>query len=215
MLTKSVRRTAAACMMAFAAYTHGAHAQDALKWPATVIDEKTDLLANRHNIPFPKQVYYNGTATAGEIVVNIETRRLYFINGDGTAIEYWIAVGKNGSSPTGVSRVSNKLENPYWSPTPNMKRKNPKLRAIAGGDPKNPLGPRALYLGQSFYRIHGTIYPKSIGHAESSGCFRMYNDDVLDLYPRVTVGTKVTMIRAAATPGVMDSRTAGLRLAPL
>lgn len=214
-MAKTSRRVAAACMLAFAAYTQPVSAQDARSFQASVTDEKSDLLATRHGIPFPKLVTYKGPAAAGEILVNIETRRLYFINGDGTAVEYWIAVGKNGSSPTGVSLVSRKIENPYWSPTPNMKRKNPRLTGVRGGDPKNPLGPRALYLGESFYRIHGTIYPNSIGHAESSGCFRMYNADVMDLYPRVQVGAKVTMIRAKVTPGIADAQTANLRLSPL
>ncbi|NBX65766.1 MAG: L,D-transpeptidase [Proteobacteria bacterium] len=181
-------------------------AQDYLGHKVTLMDQDTEaaLLAKRNGLPLPHNVYYNGSAKAGDIIVNIQTRRLYLINGDGTAREYPISVGKRGyESPIGVIAVSRKAEDPIWIPTERMRRENRRLpKFVKGGHPSNPLGPRALYLGGSFYRIHGTIDRSSIGEAASKGCFRMFNEDVIDLYPRVAMGAKVTMIRAAVTPGI-------------
>ena len=160
-------------------------------------------LADRYGIPLPKRVNYNLPANAGDIIINSGTQRLYYLFGDGTALEYIIAVGKQGhNSPVGMDFVSRKRVNPSWTPTPSMVARNPRLHTIAGGHPKNPLGPRALYIGSTAYRIHGTIDPLSIGKAASMGCFRMYNDDVIDLFDRVREGARVIMIRKPTTPGI-------------
>src|SRR5215510_6248823 len=130
----------------------------------------------------------------GEIVVSFGDRRLYFITKPGEAISYPIAVPREESRWAGNTSVTSKRINPSWTPTPTMIAENPRLpRWVPGGHPMNPLGVRALYLGSSTYRIHGTDAPWTIGTAVSKGCICMYNQDVLDLYPRVNVGTKVTV----------------------
>jgi lipoprotein-anchoring transpeptidase ErfK/SrfK len=135
-----------------------------------------------------------GSFTPGEIIVSFGDRRLYYIESKTTAISYSIAIPKAEAKWSGVSYVSQKRENPTWTPTPDMRRENPRLPAyVAGGDPRNPLGVRALYLGESMYRIHGTDAPQMIGQQVSHGCIRMYNQDVVDLYRRAQVGAKVTV----------------------
>lgn len=128
----------------------------------------------------------------GTILVSFGDRRLYYVQDKGTAISYPIAIPKEEAKWSGVSYVSNKRENPTWTPTADMRRENPKLPAmVPGGDPRNPLGTRALYLGSSLYRIHGTDAPRLIGQQVSHGCIRMYNEDILDLYKKAKVGSKV------------------------
>jgi len=129
-----------------------------------------------------------------QIIVSFGDRRLYWVHKQGEAISYPIAVPREQSRWAGVTNVSRKAVNPSWTPTPSMLKENPRLPSwVPGGHPMNPLGVRALYLGASTYRIHGTDAPWTIGTAASKGCIRMYNEDVLDLYPRVPVGTKVTV----------------------
>jgi lipoprotein-anchoring transpeptidase ErfK/SrfK len=135
-----------------------------------------------------------GAYTPGEIIVSFGDRRLYYIESKTTAISYAIAIPKAEAKWSGVSYVSQKRENPTWTPTEDMRRENPRLPAyVPGGDPRNPLGVRALYLGESLYRIHGTDAPGLIGQQVSHGCIRMYNQDVVDLYGRAKVGAKVTV----------------------
>lgn len=131
---------------------------------------------------------------AGQIIVSFSDRRLYLITKQGEAITYPVAVPMGEARWQGVTFVSNKRVNPPWTPTPEMVRNNPRLpRWVPGGHPMNPLGIRAMYLGSSAYRIHGTDAPWTIGQAVSHGCIRMTNKDVLDLYPRVPVGMRVTV----------------------
>lgn len=130
----------------------------------------------------------------GQIVVSFGDRRLYLVQGRGRALAYPIAVPREKSRWQGVTFVSDKRVNPAWTPTPTMLRENPRLPSfVPGGHPLNPLGVRALYLGATSYRIHGTDAPWTIGTAASKGCIRMFNSDVIDLYKRVPVGTKVTV----------------------
>ena len=130
----------------------------------------------------------------GQVVVSFGDRRLYLVTRPGEALAYPIAIPREQSRWQGVTSVSQKRENPGWTPTPTMIAENPRLpRWVPGGHPLNPLGVRALYLGTSTYRIHGTDAPWTIGSAVSKGCIRMYNQDVIDLYPRVPVGSKVTV----------------------
>jgi hypothetical protein len=137
-------------------------------------------------------VRFNPQFKKGEIVVSFGDRRLYFITTPGEAISYPIAVPREESRWAGATTVTSKRINPSWTPTPTMMAENPRLpRWVPGGHPMNPLGVRALYLGSSTYRIHGTDAPWTIGTAVSKGCIRMYNQDVLDLYPRAQVGAKV------------------------
>ncbi len=139
-------------------------------------------------------VSFDPKYTSGQIIVSFGDRRLYLITKPGVAISYPIAVPREQSRWQGTTTVTNKRENPSWRPTPDMLRENPKLPLwVPGGHRMNPLGVRAMYLGSSLYRIHGTDAPWTIGQAVSKGCIRMLNDDVLDLYPRVPVGTKVTV----------------------
>jgi L,D-transpeptidase-like protein len=130
----------------------------------------------------------------GQIIVSFGDRRLYYVTKPGEAISYPIAIPREQSRWAGVTSVSEKRVNPSWTPTPTMMAENPRLpRWVPGGHPMNPLGVRALYLGSSTYRIHGTDAPWTIGSAVSKGCIRMYNADVLDLYPRAVIGAKVTV----------------------
>jgi lipoprotein-anchoring transpeptidase ErfK/SrfK len=132
--------------------------------------------------------------SAGQIIVSFGDRRLYYTTGKGKAISYPIAIPKGEARWSGTLNVSNKKVNPGWTPTAEMRRENPKLPAhVPGGHPKNPLGVRALYLGNTLYRIHGTDAPWLIGREVSKGCIRMTNDDVIDLYQRARIGTRVTV----------------------
>lgn len=139
-------------------------------------------------------VRFNPSYPAGQVIVSFGDRRAYFITRPGEAISYPIAIPREQSRWSGVTSVTMKRENPSWTPTPTMLAENPRLpRFVPGGHPMNPMGVRALYLGSSAYRIHGTDAPWTIGSAVSKGCIRMYNQDVIDLYPRVRVGAKVTV----------------------
>ena len=130
----------------------------------------------------------------GQIIVSFSDRRLYFISKPGVAISYPIAVPREEDRWEGVTTVSDKKENPSWTPTQAMLAENPRLPSwVPGGHPMNPLGVRALYLGSSFYRIHGTDSPWTIGTAASKGCIRLYNKDMLDLYPRVEIDAVVVV----------------------
>lgn len=139
-------------------------------------------------------VTFNPQYRPNQIIVSFGDRRLYLITKPGIALSYPIAAPREQSRWQGKTSVTMKKENPSWTPTPDMFKENPKLPSwVPGGHPMNPLGVRAMYLGSSTYRIHGTDAPWTIGQAVSKGCIRMYNDDVLDLYPRVPVGMVVTV----------------------
>jgi len=136
-----------------------------------------------------------GNYAPGTIIVNTSERRLYLIQDGGTALKYGIGVGRIGFAWSGVRRISAKREWPDWTPPSQMIRRRPDLPHHMAGGIDNPLGARALYLGSSLYRIHGSNEPETIGQAVSSGCFRLLNDDVIDLYSRVKVGAKVVVMR--------------------
>ena len=141
-----------------------------------------------------QHIKFNGPGKLGDIIVSFGDRKLYFFTGPGEADTYPVAIPRDQSRWEGVTTVSMKRENPSWTPTAHMLSENPKLpRWVPGGHPMNPLGNRAMYLGSSDYRIHGTDAPWTIGTAASKGCVRMFNKDVADLYPRVKVGSKVTV----------------------
>ena len=142
----------------------------------------------------PQAVAYNGTEKPGTIVVDTPARFLYLVQEDGRAMRYGIGVGRPGFTWAGVKQISSKREWPDWIPPEDMLQRRPDLPHFMAGGPDNPLGARAMYLGSSLYRIHGSNEPWSIGQAVSSGCIRMRNQDVIDLYSRVKVGTKVIVI---------------------
>ena len=130
----------------------------------------------------------------GSIIVDTHENKLYYILGMDRAAMYRIASAKPGFEWAGTNKVSNKVQWPDWRPPVEMQARRPELPAYMAGGPKNPLGARAIYLGATIYRIHGTNEPKSIGHDASSGCIRMLNDDVSELYQFVKIGTEVTVL---------------------
>src|SRR5436853_7216961 len=139
-------------------------------------------------------VRYETKYAPGTIVVDTAARRLYLIQGGGSALRYGIGVGRAGFQWKGTHKITAKKENPDWTPPAEMiARQKDGPRHMKGGDPANPLGTHAMYLGSTLYRIHGSPDPDPVGEAESSGCFRMRNVDVADLYTRVPVGTPVVV----------------------
>lgn len=144
----------------------------------------------------PRQtVSYRSRYRPGTIVINTKERRLYLIQPSGQAIKYGVGVGRPGFQWGGIKSVSRKAEWPGWTPPAAMRRRRPDLPRHMKGGIKNPLGARALYLGSSLYRIHGSNEPGTIGQAVSSGCIRMTNADVIHLYKRVRVGARVVVKR--------------------
>jgi lipoprotein-anchoring transpeptidase ErfK/SrfK len=139
-------------------------------------------------------VEYTGSEKPGSIVIDTRTRFLYLVQQDGTALRYGVGVGREGFSWTGTHQVTEKKEWPTWRPPAEMRQRRPDLPEMMEGGPNNPLGARALYLGSTLYRIHGSNEPWTIGQAVSSGCFRMTNEDVTDLYERVPVGASVKVL---------------------
>jgi lipoprotein-anchoring transpeptidase ErfK/SrfK len=141
-------------------------------------------------------VSFNSSYPRGNIVVVTHERRLYYILGNGQAIRYPVGVGKAGMAWHGTAYVARKLVRPSWGPPEDIWRANPNLPAvIPGGAPNNPMGEAVLGLDRGNYAIHGTNNPASIGHYVSHGCIRMYNQDIVDLYGRVPVGTPVHVLR--------------------
>ena len=145
--------------------------------------------------PIPRStVMYPTNYAPGTVVVNTAERRLYLVLGGGQALRYGIGVGRDGFRWGGVHRITAKKEWPEWTPPSQMLARRPDLPRHMKGGIENPLGARAMYLGSTLYRIHGSNEPETIGQAVSSGCFRMTNDDVTDLYSRVSVGTTVVVL---------------------
>ena len=146
----------------------------------------------------PQMVAYDTAEKAGTIIIDTNNRFLYLVTGNGEARRYGVGVGKPGFEWAGSHKITRKAEWPTWTPPSEMisreAAKGHYLPASMQGGPENPLGARAMYLGSTLYRIHGTNAPWTIGYAVSSGCIRMRNEDVVDLYERVNVGTKVVVI---------------------
>jgi len=139
-------------------------------------------------------VGYRTQAAAGSVVIDTAQKFLYYVLGDGSAIRYGIGVGRDGFAWAGAEIVTRKAEWPDWTPPEEMIARQPYLpRWMAGGE-GNPLGARAIYLGSTIYRIHGTNMPETIGQKVSSGCIRMLNADVIDLYNRINIGTKIVVL---------------------
>ena len=152
--------------------------------------------ARRSSSPISRAtVAFSGPYQPGTIIVNTAERRLYLVTAPGAALRYGIGVGRIGFTWAGTTAISAKREWPDWTPPDQMLRRRPELPRHMAGGIENPLGARAMYLGSSLFRIHGSNEPETIGQAVSSGCFRMTNEDVIDLYDRVGVGTRVVVLR--------------------
>ena len=136
-------------------------------------------------------VSWIGDQEPGTIIILTGERRLYLVTEPGEARSYPVAVGKEGAQWTGTTRIVRMAKDPDWRPTPAMRARNPKLPEFVKGGPGNPLGARALYLDQGYLRIHGNSDSDSIGRAASSGCYRLYNEDVIELYDMAQIGAKV------------------------
>jgi lipoprotein-anchoring transpeptidase ErfK/SrfK len=141
-----------------------------------------------------QEVSYDGHERPGTLIINTQERLLYLVQENGRAIRYGIGVGKPGFTWSGTRQITQKREWPDWTPPPEMLKRRPDLPRHMAGGIDNPLGARAMYLGSSLYRIHGSNEPWTIGTAVSSGCIRMRNEDVVDLYSKVKVGTKVIVL---------------------
>jgi lipoprotein-anchoring transpeptidase ErfK/SrfK len=146
-----------------------------------------------HSLIPREEVAYAGNYAPGSIIVETSERRLYYVLGNGRAMKYGIGVGRDGFTWSGTHHVSRKAEWPGWTPPAQMRKRVPDLPAYMPGGPDNPLGARAMYIGSTLYRLHGTSEPWSIGQAVSSGCIRLTNEDVIDLYDRVKVGALVVV----------------------
>ena len=146
---------------------------------------------------FRRQVVpYTGSEAPGTIIIDTPNTFLYLVQPGGRAIRYGIGVGRDGFRWSGVQHITKKAEWPDWTPPPEMIARQPYLPRFMAGGATNPLGARAMYLGSTIYRIHGTNAPSTIGQRVSSGCIRLTNEDVADLYSRVNVGTKVIVLNA-------------------
>jgi lipoprotein-anchoring transpeptidase ErfK/SrfK len=156
--------------------------------PATEADSEPEPQFQR------QEVDYSGSEAPGTLVVDTPDKFLFLVEPHGKALRYGIGVGRPGFTWSGVKWISRKAEWPDWTPPAEMVLRRPDLPRHMAGGPENPLGARALYLGSSLYRIHGTNEPSTIGHNVSSGCIRMMNEDVIDLYNRVPVGAKVIVL---------------------
>lgn len=167
------------------------------------------------NVTSRQLVRFSAEYDPGTIVVSFADRRLYYVQQRGMALSYLIGTPVLEEKWSGELKVSDKRVDPRWVPTPDMRRKDPTLPlAVEGGDPRNPLGRRALYLGDTLYRIHGTDAPWTVGQEVSNGCVRLYNRDILDLYNRVPVGAKVVVTwerfeQIASAPDTRRDRRAG------
>ena len=160
--------------------------------PGVIPDDSVELAPE-----YQKQmVYYRSTEPPGTIIISTAERHLYLIQGNGRALRYGIGVGRDGFQWQGLVSITRKAEWPDWTPPPEMIARQPYLPRFMAGGPGNPLGARAMYLGATVYRIHGTNQPETIGTAVSSGCFRLVNGDVADLFDRTPIGTKVIIRQA-------------------
>jgi len=155
-----------------------------------------------------QEVSFNTKEPAGTIVVDTPNTYLYYVLGNGRAIRYGVRVGRDGFTWTGVQKITRKKEWPDWYPPTEMIERQPYLPRFMAGGPGNPLGARAMYLGSTVYRIHGTNQPSTIGKFVSSGCIGMLNDDVSDLFDRVKVGTRVVVLPGGPAPGTATASAA-------
>jgi lipoprotein-anchoring transpeptidase ErfK/SrfK len=177
-------------MMAAPAMAARVYNPDTNTWEQASVVVANSKRAN----PIPKQVVsYDGPYKPGTVIVETAERRLYFVLANHEAIKYGIGVGRDGFRWAGQHTITRKAEWPGWTPPAQMRKRVPDLPAYMPGGPANPLGARAMYIGATLYRLHGTSEPWTIGQAVSSGCIRLTNDDVIDLYDHVQVGATVVV----------------------
>jgi len=163
--------------------------------PGPVIDVADDAVPAELAAILRRQlVDYPANVAPGTVIIDTARTYLYFVLGDGKAIRYGIGVGRDGFTWSGVEQVTRKAEWPDWTPPAEMIARQPYLARFTAGGEGNPLGARAIYLGHTQYRIHGTNMPETIGTNVSSGCIRLLNADIIDLYGRVTVGSKIIVL---------------------
>ena len=187
LLATAALTTATPAGAQFFAYAPQAQPQvEALEEEADIKDVNPELRRT--------MVDYRGKEAAGTIIVDTPNKFLYYVTGNGKAMRYGIGVGRDGFTWSGVHAISRKAEWPDWYPPQEMIARQPYLPRMTAGGPGNPLGARAMYIGNTVYRIHGTNAPQTIGRNVSSGCIRMMNEDVIDLYSRVQVGSKVVVL---------------------
>jgi lipoprotein-anchoring transpeptidase ErfK/SrfK len=195
LLRRSLIQIALAASLAFstlAVLTTAASAQgrDDDDQPGFIPDPSAEKLDPKYQ---KTVVFYRTNEAPGTIIVQTSERYLYVVQPGGRALRYGIGVGRDGFQWQGLLKITRKQEWPDWTPPPEMIARQPYLPRWMAGGPGNPLGARALYLGNTVYRIHGTNQPQTIGTSVSSGCFRLINTDVIDLYDRIPVGTKVVV----------------------
>ncbi len=209
-MTNAVRHLPLAVLVAGLAAITPAQAQNFSLLPNIFQQEEQQVLsyAPEDEVVQEEQVYempqhlkrqivnYQTKEAPGTIVIDTANTYLYLVMGDGRAMRYGIGVGRDGFTWSGTQKIAEKKEWPDWRPPAEMISRQPYLPRFVAGGTHNPLGARALYLGNTQYRIHGTNVPRTIGQRVSSGCIRMTNDDVTDLYSRVNVGTKVVVLPA-------------------
>ncbi|HMN74090.1 MAG TPA: L,D-transpeptidase [Rhodoblastus sp.] len=204
-MTNSLTKSCLAALAGAAGLTLAAVAPQAFAQPRPA--EQMDVLDDPGHVPtaeeeelppqFQRQVvYYRTNEPPGTIVVDSANRFMYLVAPNGRAIRYGIRVGRDGFRWSGLQKITRKQEWPDWRPPPEMIQRQPYLPRFMAGGPGNPMGARAMYLGATVYRIHGTNQPQTIGSAVSSGCFGMLNNDVSDLYDRVPVGTRVVVLQS-------------------
>ncbi len=196
-------RTVALTSMLLAAVVLPASSQ---RGPAVVYaqdelpDEETPGVVPKQDEASPQfqrqVVFFRTNEEPGTIIIHTNERYLYLVMGNSRAMRYGVGVGRDGFTWQGLHKISRKAEWPDWRPPPEMIERQPYLPRFMAGGPGNPLGARALYIGSTVYRIHGTNQPHTIGHAVSSGCFRLVNNDIVDLFDRVPVGTRVIVKHA-------------------
>ena len=197
--TNVLARTAAAAIAAAATFCPGVFAtaqqidMNVVDQPGRVPTPEENQLSGAYE---RQEVFFRSSEAPGTVLIDTNSRFLYLVQPNNRAVRYGIGVGREGFQWQGVEKISKKQEWPDWRPPPEMIERQPYLPRFMAGGPGNPLGPRAMYLGKTIYRIHGTNQPQTIGHAVSSGCFRLVDDDVIDLYDRVQVGTKVFIKQA-------------------
>jgi lipoprotein-anchoring transpeptidase ErfK/SrfK len=166
-----------------------------------IVDDQPGLVPTAEEELLPAEyrrqvVFFRTSEQPGTIIVNTSERFLYLVQGNNRAIRYGIGVGRDGFQWHGLKYINRKSEWPDWTPPPEMIARQPYLPRFMAGGPGNPLGARALYIGGTVYRIHGTNQPRTIGSAVSSGCFRLANPEIVDLYERVPIGTRVVVLQA-------------------
>jgi lipoprotein-anchoring transpeptidase ErfK/SrfK len=198
----TILKIAAAAALTVGLLASAASAQESLYGDEGIVitpasysaDEASDITSAFPNVKRGKIVSYNTKKAKGSIIIHTKSNELYYVLGYGKAVKYRVATAKKGFEWKGTHKVSNKAQWPDWRPPVEMRKRKPELPVFMAGGPNNPLGARAMYLGSSIYRIHGTNEPKSIGKAASSGCIRMLNGDVTELYTLVKIGTEVTVL---------------------